>query len=362
MAYDDSMGTAIPGATGFYAPTPNLSPEELDAYLKRLHSGSVSTTQAQNPENPSAAMAVARYPLPLEQAGPPAPLPGGWNSDMVRSAMTRAGKNNPAPDTSPGSAMRAKWHDITGGEPAPGEGDSRDIAPMTAPELQPRNEQEAAGAAKAGWTYAENPDLWTKKGGSTTADEYGREMQPILQRREYEKQQAETSAKNEKADEGSKAAKIRATGHALERGLVVSFDDDGNPSYQVASPEAVSTLQATQRPGKGGGGGGGFSLIPKSIGPDGKEIPPSFTLGGATPKGAPTAPQPAPGGGGQPTVARPAQEQPPPASGPATQPPGGFVFDPTDKTGGTIIKADTGTKYKIGPDPKTGKRAWIRAQ
>jgi hypothetical protein len=240
--------------------------------------------------------------------------------------MTRAGKNNPAPDTSPGSAMRAKWHDITGGEPAPGEGDSRDIAPMTAPELQPRNEQEAAGAAKAGWTYAENPDLWTKKGGSTTADEYGREMQPILQRREYEKQQAETSAKNEKADEGSKAAKIRATGHALERGLVVSFDDDGNPSYQVASPEAVSTLQATQRPGKGGGGGGGFSLIPKSIGPDGKEIPPSFTLGGAT------------------------------------QPPGGFVFDPTDKTGGTIIKADTGTKYKIGPDPKTGKRAWIRAQ
>ena len=38
MAYDDSMGTAIPCATGFYAPTPNLSPEELDAYLKRLHS------------------------------------------------------------------------------------------------------------------------------------------------------------------------------------------------------------------------------------------------------------------------------------------------------------------------------------
>ena len=344
MAYDDSMGTAIPGATGFYAPTPNLSPEELDAYLKRLRAGSVNGTQ--NPEAPSAAGAVS----PLQDTGDQP----SWGSGHVLAAMRRAGPGNPAPDTSPGSAVRAKWRDLG----IPG----TPTADTTTADIQPQDEGEAMRAAQTGHTYAENPDLWTKKGGSTTADEYGREMQPILQRREYEKQQAETSAKNEKADEGSKAAKIRATGHALERGLVVSFDDDGNPSYQVASPEAVSTLQATQRPGKGGGGGGGFSLIPKSIGPDGKEIPPSFTLGGATPKGAPPAPQPAPGGGGQPTVARPAQEQPPPASGPATQPPGGFVFDPTDKTGGTIIKADTGTKYKIGPDPKTGKRAWIRAQ
>ena len=295
MAYDDSMGTAIPGAEGFYTPTPNLSPEELDAYLKRLRAGSVNGTQ--NPEAPSAAGAVS----PLQDTGDQP----SWGSGHVLAAMRRAGPGNPAPDTSPGSAMRAKWRDMTGGQvPPPGTGDSRDIAPINSTDMQPQDEQEAAGAAKAGWTYAENPDLWTKKGGSTTADEYGREMQPILQRREYERQQAETSAKNEKADEGSTAAKIRATGHALERGLVVSFDDDGNPSYQVASPEAVSTLQATQRPGRGGGGGGGFSLIPKSIGPDGKEIPPSFTFGGAPPKGAPKQDQPAQTPGAPPVLGR----------------------------------------------------------
>ena len=236
MAYDDSMGTAIPGAAGFYAPTPNLSPEELDAYLKRLRAGSVNGTQ--NPEAPSAAGAVS----PLQDTGDQP----SWGSGHVLAAMRRAGPGNPAPDTSPGSAMRAKWRDMTGGQvPPPGTGDSRDIAPINSTDMQPQDEQEAAGAAKAGWTYAENPDLWTKKGGSTTADEYGREMQPILQRREYEKSNADTENATHKVDSVLQAHRVAGAVEAMRRGAkITKWNDDG--TYE-SEPLPENMLTAEER-------------------------------------------------------------------------------------------------------------------
>ena len=227
MAYDDSMGTAIPGAAGFYAPTPNLSPEELDAYLKRLRAGSVNGTQ--NPEAPSAAGAVS----PLQDTGDQP----SWGSGHVLAAMRRAGPGNPAPDTSPGSAVRAKWRDLG----IPG----TPTADTTTADIQPQDEGEAMRAAQTGHTYAENPDLWTKKGGSTTADEYGQEMQSILQRREYEKSNADTENATNKVDSALQAHRVAGAVEAMRRGAkITKWNDDG--TYE-SEPLPENMLTAEER-------------------------------------------------------------------------------------------------------------------
>ena len=328
MAYDDSMGTPIPGAEGFYAPTPNLSPEELDAYLKRLRAGSVGGQQ--NPEDPSAANAVSSEP-------------SNWNSQMVLSAMRRAGPGNPAPDTSPGSAVRAKWRDLG----IPG----TPTADTTTADVQPQDEGEAARAAQAGHTYAENPDLWTKKGGSTTADEYGREMQPILQRREYEKQQADTEDKTKKANAQLLGSKIKALGSS---GAIVNTDDDGNISSVEPVPPEVAAIMEKIR----GAGRKNNSAVSIQIGGNG--TPPQIPPRSAAPTAAPNINQP---GGALPLVGAAGRgTQPPAVSGPATQPPPGFVFDPADKTGGTVLNPKTNSRYRMGQDPKSGKKAWLKVQ
>ena len=332
MAYDDSMGTPIPGAEGFYAPTPNLSPEELDAYLKRLRAGSVNGTQ--NPEAPTAAGAVS----PLQDTGDQP----SWGAGHVLAAMRRAGPGNPAPDTSPGSAVRAKWRDLG----IPG----TPTADTTTADVQPQDEGEAARAAQAGHTYAENPDLWTKKGGSTTADEYGREMQPILQRREYEKQQADTEDKTKKANAQLLGSKIKALGSS---GAIVNTDDDGNISSVEPVPPEVAAIMEKIR----GAGRKNNSAVSIQIGGNG--TPPQIPPRSAAPTAAPNLNQP---GGTLPLVGAASRgAQPPATSGPATQPPAGYTFDPADKTGSTIVNPQTGVRRRWGRDPKSGVMGWAKA-
>ena len=66
------------------------------------------------------------------------------------------------------------------------------------------------------------------------------------------------------------------------------------------------------------------------------------------------------GGGSKPGVPPQPADEAAPKVGAATQPPPGFVFDPKDKTGQSIINPTSGARFALGVDPKTGKRGWLR--
>jgi hypothetical protein len=291
--------TPIPGTTGFFAPG-DLSPEEMDAYLKRLRQGTTPAPGAPE-ESLTAANAVS-------------PEPPDWNAQRVVDAMRRAGPGNPAPDTSPYSAARAKWRDLgfpegevpshapaevllgghgagrTSSQPSPpiklGPAEGQDSMSIT-----PADEEQAMASAKRGWTYAEG-------GPSDVGRAFTQEMQPILQRREYELKKTTAEAANNKSDAGVKAAKIHAAAAAAERGIALTFDEDGTPNYQPLDPESIKALSQVR--GAGTARGASSATVIVGRGPDGKPV-----LGF--------------GGGGQPAAAgQPAQAgaQPPQGSAP----------------------------------------------
>ncbi len=239
-----SANYEIPGAPGFSIPGgADMSPEERDAYLLRLRFGPSLFKSGQNFS--SAGGDDNTTPGPTN-----APQPGVMNPAVMRGFLQSA--NTPvAPSKTHSAQMYQQILDAS----SPGEQAPADTTPAQA---QPRNEKE--------WN-AQHP--WISSIGPSQTDLQDYEMfnKSLGGQRQYEEQQGKQRVAEQNAANGDtrsnsfvKSAKIRAIAEAAQRGIALSFDEEGNPSYQPLDAKALEAAMKLKAAGGRGGGGGSSDI------------------------------------------------------------------------------------------------------
>ena len=245
----------IPGAPGFSIPGgDSMSPEERDAYLLRLRFG---PSLFKSGQNFSSAGGEDMNTPPPDQS----PQPGVMNPAVMRGFLQSA-NTQAAPQQSHSEQVMQMLNGVrdTGESPSV-DGLATSHKPnvwagATPAEAQPQNEKE--------WNML-HP--WINSIGPSQTDQQSYEQfsNSLKSQRGYEKQQGEQKVAEQNSDNGDQRSKgyvagkkIQAVAFAAAKGIALSFDDEGNPTYQPLNP---ATLQAAQTMKPGGRGGTG-SLDP----------------------------------------------------------------------------------------------------